>query len=407
MSERFARWIRAGMVSAAVLGCVLTMRAQTASDETVQQAMRQGGVAMAARDFSTAAAAYTRATQARPGFAEAYFNLGLALMQQGKLDEARTALSRSLQLKPGLRGANLFLGVIAYRENRYKEAESRLARETAADPRNAKAFMWLGVCRLAENDAQGAIAPLDKAYALDPTDTDILYHRGRAYLLVANASYDAMFKLDHDSARVHQVLAEAYAQARRDSEAIEQLQLAIKTAPSLPGLHEELGDQYWIVGKFEQAGDAYRAEIETDPNAVTARYKLGSLLVLNQKFAEGVALLRAALSADPALSDAHYYLGVGLTGMGKDQDAILEFERAIAASPGANRAMSSYYRLAQIYRRLHEPDRQREAMGNFLRLKAGAQARHEQSLAQIARKRSELPVEDPEIVALSGSSAGK
>ena len=395
------------MVSAAVLGGMLTVQAQTAIDETLQQEMRQGGAAMAAGNFSQAAAAYSQVTQARPDFAEGHFNLGLALLQEGKLDDAWAALDKSLRLKPGLRGANLFLGVIAYRENRYQEAETRFIRETVIDPHNAKAFMWLGVCRLAENNAQGAIAPLDKAYALDPDDTDILYHRGRAYLLVANSSYEAMFQLDHDSARVHQVLAEAYAQAQRNDEAIEQLRLAVATAPRLPGLHEELGDQYWVVGKLDQAGEAYRAELGIDPNAVTAKYKLGSLLVLNQKFGEGAELLREALSADPTLNDAHYYLGEAQAGTGDNRGAIREFELAIAANPADNRAMSAYYQMAGIYHRLHQPEKQRAAMDNFLRLKADAQQRRQQSLAQMVRKRSELPVEDPEIVMLSGDAKGK
>ena len=78
----------------------------------------------------------------------------------------------------------------------FKDAEASFLRETRIDPQNPKVFMWLGVCRLAQDDAQGAVAPLDKAHALDPRDVDILYHRGRAYMLVANASYAEMFNVD-------------------------------------------------------------------------------------------------------------------------------------------------------------------------------------------------------------------
>ncbi|HEX8812743.1 MAG TPA: tetratricopeptide repeat protein, partial [Terracidiphilus sp.] len=194
---------------------VLPAAGQAATDDALQAAMRQGSLAMTAGEFEKAVDAFTIVTKSRPGLAEGHFNLGLALEQLGKLDEARTELESALKQKPELRGANLFLGLIAYRQNHYKDAERYLTHETHLDPTNAKAFLWLGVCHLAEDDAQGAIALLDKAYELDPKDADILYHRGRAYLLVANASYDAMFKLDHDSMRVHQVLGEAYAQSYR------------------------------------------------------------------------------------------------------------------------------------------------------------------------------------------------
>lgn len=377
--------------------------AQTPANEAVRQAMSQGAEAMTAGNFGAAVAAYTSVTQKSPEFAEGYFNLGLALQQADQLDAARAALEKSLKLKPGLRGANLFLGVIAYRENRFKDAEASLLLETHVDPRNAKAFMWLGVCRLAEDNPQAAISALDKAYALDPSDVDILYHRGHAYFLVANASYDEMYKLDHDSLRVHQVLAEAYAQAYRNQQAISEFELAVKIAPRQPGLHEQLGDQDWIVGDLDKAGEAYRAEIRNDPNAVTAKYKLGSLLIQHRNPAEGVELLREALRADPSLVDAHYYLGTGLMSIGQEEAAIPEFEKAIAADPKDVRAKGSYYKLAQIYRELHKAQEAQAAMQNFLRMRADAAALEDSKAAQRVRKRSELPVDVPEESAMAGT----
>ena len=362
---------------------------------------------MTSRDFGTAVTAYSTVTRSLPDFAEGYFNLGLALQQAGRLDESRGALEKALRLKPGLHGANLFLGIVAYRQNRFKDAESSLSRETRLDPRNAKAFMWLGVCRLAQDDPHGAIQPLDKAYELDPTDADILYHRGRAYLLVANASYGEMFKLDHDSLRVHQVLAEAYAQAYRNQEAIGEFELAVKMAPQLPGLHEELGDQYWSASQLDKVAEAYKEELRIDPFAVSAKYKLGSLLVLNQNPVEGVGLLRDALLADPSLSDAHYYLGTGLVAVNQNQDAIHEFELAIAADPSADRAMTSYYKLAQVYRTLHQATEAQTAMDNFLRMRAQVKERQENHTMQVARKRTELPVEDPEKIAISTDQSAR
>lgn len=363
--------------------------------------MQKGAQAMTSGDFATAVTAYSSVTHHQPDLAEGHLNLGLAFFQSGKLDNARPELARALALKPGLRGANLFLGLIDYRENRFKDAETRLERETALDPHSAKALMWLGVCRLAEGDPRGAIAPLDKAYALDPHDVDILYHRGRAYFLVANASYAAMFQLNRDSVRVHQVLAEAYAQATRNQQAVAELELAVKIAPRQPGLHEELADQYWVVGELDKATAAYREELTIDPYATSSKYKLGSLLVLNQNPTGGVGLLRDALEADPSLIDAHYYLGVGLVATDQPKEAIGEFNQAIAADPINDRAMSAYYRLAQVYRKLDQNQEAQTAMQNFLRLRSESKAAHDDRAAQIAGKRAGLPVDDPEQVSMT------
>jgi tetratricopeptide (TPR) repeat protein len=368
--------------------------AQTAPTEAVSQAMQAGATQMKSGNFTGAVSTYSQVTKLQPAFAEGYFNLGLAEEQAGQLDDARADLKKALHLKPGLRGANLFLGTIAYRQNRFKDAEESLIEETRIDPHSAKAFMWLGVCRLAEDNPQAAIAPLDKAFALDPKDVDILYHRGRAYLLVANASYDTMFKLDHDSLRVHQVLGEAYAQGYRNQDAINEFVLAIKMAPRQPGLHEELGDQDWAAGHLDDAAAAYREELRVDPSAATAMFKLGSLLAQGQSPADSVELLRNALRIDPTLSDAHYYLGVGLMGTGQDTEAIHEFQLAIAADPSDDRAMTSYYKLAQVYRKLHQPEQAQGALMNFQRMRADVKDRQDRKAAQLVRKRTALPVNE-------------
>jgi tetratricopeptide (TPR) repeat protein len=388
------RWKRHLQGCALPVVLVASALAQTVPSEAVKQAMQEGFAQMNSGNFAQAAAAYSQVTKLQPAFAEGYFNLGLAEEKAGQLDPARTALDKALRLKPGLRGANLFLGTIAYRQNRFKEAEASLLEETRLDPRSAKAFMWLGVCRLAQDNPQGAIAPLDKAYALDPSDVDILYHRGRAYLLVANTSYDAMFKLDPDSARVHQVLGEAYAQAYRNQEAINEFELTVKMAPRQPGLHEELGDQDWITGQLDKAAEAYREELRIDPNAVSAMYKLGSLLAQGQVPAEGVQLLRSALRLDSSLSDAHYYLGVGLLSTDQNEDAAHEFQLTIAADPSSDRAMSAYYKLSQVYRKLRRTTEAQAALKNFEQMRADVKERQDRKAAQLVRKRTDLPVQE-------------
>lgn len=390
-------------LSTVVLGglCLVPALAQPATNEAAQQAMLEGVEAMTAGNFSAAITAYTTVTQKMPEFAEGYFNLGLADQQAGKLDAARADLDTALRLKPGLRGANLFLGIIAYRENRFKDAESRLLLETRLDPRSAKAFMWLGVCRLAEDDPQGAIAPLDKAHALDPSDVDTLYHRGRAYLLVANSSYADMYKLAPDSMRVHQVLAESYVKSYRAKEAIGEFEAAVKMGPRQPGVHEQLGDQYWVAGELDKVAEAYREELRIDPYDVAAMYKLGSFLVLHQQTAEGVKLLRETLRADPSLADAHYYLADGLANIDQNEEAAREFELTVAADPSNDRALSAYYKLAQLYRKLNQASASQTALNNFRRMKAESNVRMDRKSEQIVRSRTELPVDDAEKAAIS------
>jgi len=230
--------------------CPPGLHAQT---KTFESLFREGTEAMRAGNLDQAAQNFSAAAKMNPAFAEASFNLGLVRMQQGQYEDAISSFEHSLTLKPRLRGAHLFLGIAHYRRNEYDKAITALKRETEIDPSNAQAFMWLGVSELAKGDAFAATADLDKATELKPHDVDILYHRGRAHMLVSKASYEDMYKADPNSWRVHQVLSQSYADADRVDDAIAECQLAVNARPNEPGLHEELGDLYWRQNQLSKA----------------------------------------------------------------------------------------------------------------------------------------------------------
>ncbi len=247
----------------AVFWALPLLRAQTpdpAAFTQATQAMREGKLDVAAAGFSAI-------IKQSPSFAEAYFNLGLVREEQNKFDESIGSFQKALALKPNLHGASLFLGISEFRLNHLDAAAVAVKKETDSYPKDAPAWMWLGVVRLAQERPEEAALALDKAAQLNPDDPDILYHRGRAHLLVSNASYAKMFKLDSKSWRVHRVLAQANAEADRHSEAILEYEEAIKLAPTQPGLHEELGSEYRNANKIPEAEAAFRSELgETQPN---------------------------------------------------------------------------------------------------------------------------------------------
>ncbi|MDP9160323.1 MAG: tetratricopeptide repeat protein [Acidobacteriota bacterium] len=330
---------------------------------------RQGTSALQQGQLDNAAASFESVIHDSPAFAEAYFNLGLVREQQGRFNDALVPLQHALALKPSLRGANLFLGIAQYRLNHYKPALAALGREVRVNSADAKAWMWLGVTQLAAEQPEEAVAALDKAAKLAPDDVDILYHRGRAHMLVSKQSYEHMLRADPGSWRVRQVLAQADAEANRYQDAIAEYQAAIKLAPEQPGLNEELGTQYWNNGEMEKAEGAYRRELEIDPESILAQYKLGSIRIERAKPREGKPLVEAALRQSPKLRDAQYYLGRADMQIGNDQAAVEEFKSAISGDSDPEIVQQAYYQLAQVYRRLHRTQEAQEALAVFQKLK--------------------------------------
>jgi len=260
-----------------VLTLALYGQSATAQTGDANALFAQGNAAMRNGDAAEAVHDFQQFLKLQPNSAEGYFNLGLALQSAGQLNDALTALHKATSLQPTLRGVRLFTGIVDYKLNHLATAHDELVRATRLEPKNAAAWMWLGITELAQKQPAAAAAALDQAAALDPGNLDILYHRGRAHLLISKESYAAMFKLGPDSWRVHEVLGQADAEAFRTDEAINEFRLAVGAAPREPGLHEELGDACWTAGKLQEADDAYAQEIKIDAANAVAPYKLGAL----------------------------------------------------------------------------------------------------------------------------------
>lgn len=344
----------------------LCMSAQSASPPPE---FGQATEAMHAGRLDDAAAGFAAAVKRQPSFAEAHFNLGLVDEELGKYDDAAASLRQALRLKPRLRGANLFLGIAEFRLNHLDEAAAAVQKETTAFPNDASSWMWLGVVRLSQDRPEDAATALDKAAKLSPDDPDILYHRGRAHLLVSKNSYAHMFKVNPSSWLVHRVLAQANAEADRHVEAIIEYEAAIKLAPTQPGLHEELGTEYRAVNKIPEAEQAFARELELDPHNILARYKLGALEVEKGDGAKGKELIEAAQKEKPDLIHLDYNLGRAEALLGNDSEAAGHFERAVKTDRDPEVVEQAWFQLGTAYRRLHRMDEARQAMATYQQLK--------------------------------------
>jgi len=336
----------------------------------VSEIFRQASEAMQRGKLNVAGDGFEAAARSAPAFAEAHFNLGLVREEQGRFEEAIASFQKALALKPRLHGANLFLGIAYFRLNQVDKAFAAIQKESISYSKDASAWMWLGVVRLAQDKPEEAAEALDTAATLAPDDMDILYHRGRAHLLVSKNSYARMFKAGPKSWRVHQVLAQANAEADRHTDAVAEYLAAIKLAPSQPGLHEELGSEYRSLGKVHEAEESFLRELEIAPHSVLAKYELGVLAVEQTDGAKGKELIEAALKEKSDLLHSDYNLGRAEMLLGNDAAAAQHLERATSATGSDPEVIEqSWYQLGIVYRHLHRTQDAQKAMATFQRLK--------------------------------------
>lgn len=133
-----------------------------------------------------------------------YANLGLAYIQQGKLDLAKFIYQRALQYVPGADNnpdIHVNLGRIHYLQGFYSSARSEYQKALQLDPTNLPAMVFLSEYYI-ENRAYDEVVPLlERARVIAPNDVAVRMNLGVGYRGIgryqeAQKEYEAVLALD-------------------------------------------------------------------------------------------------------------------------------------------------------------------------------------------------------------------
>ncbi|MEA2339009.1 MAG: hypothetical protein QOE82_3016 [Thermoanaerobaculia bacterium] len=103
---------------------------------------------------------------------------GIALADEGKVDEATQQFNRVLQIDPNNAPALQNLGIVALRRDDVPAAQSYLNRALALNPRLPLALNTLGVVYARQGDYAHAVESWNRAVAIDPRQYDALFNAG-------------------------------------------------------------------------------------------------------------------------------------------------------------------------------------------------------------------------------------
>jgi tetratricopeptide (TPR) repeat protein len=305
-----------------------------------------------------------RAVLARPRDSRLQNAYGIALQQQGRLEESVMYFRKALELNPKYMDAANNLALALLTANRPGEALEALEKYSFA---TADYYALKGTTLNLLGRPVDAIPALRRAYELAPTNPDFAYdlivvllkaersdEAGRV-LAQARRQFPNSAKI-HAASGMHAYLKGSNAEAAREYEA------ATKLEPAAADLWAALGDVDAATDRFAKAESAYSRSIELDPKSSEYLVKAGRNLLKLQRTAEAESYFRKALVIDAQDAEAQFELGKLVAARGDDPSAITHFERALAAKPSLNAA---WYQLSLSYRRNGQETKSREAMERF------------------------------------------
>ncbi|MEW6668502.1 MAG: tetratricopeptide repeat protein [Thermodesulfobacteriota bacterium] len=176
---------------------------------------------------------------------------------------------------------------------------------------------------------------------------NLLERQGR--LDEAVAHYLEALRIRPTLAEAHHNLGNALRRQGRVDEAISHYREALRTRPDFAEAHANLGNILGKMGRVDEALTHYREALRIRPEQEGVYYNLGIILASQGRMDEAITHYREALSIRPDFAEAHINLGAALFQKGDIGGAAEHFREVLRIRPGHAIAEENLQRLLKLY----------------------------------------------------------
>ena len=268
--------------------------------------------------------------------AVAHNNLGVNLLDAGKLTAAEGHFAEAVRIKANYPDGLGNLGLCWAKQGRLEEAAELFRLSLRARPNGSVHYNFANLLSQL-GDLEQAEAHYEAALRLKPDLVEAWYNLGaleakRGKTQEAAQDYAAALRIKPDYVEAHLSLGALLAGQKKFDEAIVQFQAAVHAAPDKADAHFNLAAALNAQGDFAGAATHYAEACRLRPDDVEARQSLGLALFCQGKLSEAAAQYQAVLRAHPS-AGPHYYLALALDGQGQAAEAAAHYREAIRLEP--------------------------------------------------------------------------
>lgn len=297
-------------------------------------------------DYQSTLSIWSDTAAKRPTSARAHDNLGSALDDSGRTEEAAQEYKTAILIEPDNPNEHYNLGNTLAKLGRPLEAVAQYEEALKLNPKYADVHYNLGVILFGLGRLSEAIAEYERALQLNPDDADAHDSLGNALaqagrVAEAMVHFEEALRLNPDDAGAHNNFGVVLVQAGRISEAIHHYQEALRLEPNYADAHLNAGDAYFDAGRLPDALAEYQSSLRLYPDNPVAQTHLGIALLQIGRVAEAEPHFQRAQVLKPDYAEAYYWEGNMLAQTGRNDAAIPVLEKAVQINPGYAEAYNS------------------------------------------------------------------
>jgi protein O-GlcNAc transferase len=288
----------------------------------------------------------SQALEFNPKSASAHSNLGVALRDLKRHEEALASFDRALAIDPGYAEALNNRGIALHDLERHEEALASYDRALAANPDYAEAASNRGdaLCQLKRHEE--ALADYDHALAIKPDYAEASSHRGDALRELrrheaALASYDRALAIKSDFVQALNNRGVALSNLERHEEALASFERALAFDPDHAEALNNRGVVLRDLRRYEEALVSCDQALEVRPDYVEALNNRGIVLRDLKRCEEALASCDRALAIRPSYAEALNTRGTALRDLKRHKEALANYACALAIKPDYAEALNN------------------------------------------------------------------
>lgn len=315
--------------------------------------------------FAEAEDACRRSIALRPDMPMTHTNLGIALRQQGKHEDAMAALRLAIRLKPNSPQAGNELVSMLLLAGQPDEAEEHCRRMLSLDPTYSPACFNLATVYAARGEITEAIAALQQAIRLNPAYAEA--HARLGELFRPQRRFDeailhfrqAVKLRPGDAIAWHALggtLMDRLSSQDAYSEAEKCYREAIRHQPAVPEFFHNLALLLREQGRHNEALDLFRQAVELRPGYEDAIAGIARVLEQRGDFDEAYASLRPLLEQGTENSAVALSYSAVARHIGQRDEAIALLERVVSLPKPDQELRTMHFALGKLYDSIKEYD---------------------------------------------------